>query len=159
MKKQALRPAAVDALALQGKSVKLVVARWHIDITTELETAAIAQLRLHGIRDICVHQVPGCFELPLAAQLVARPEKVDAVVALGCVIRGETPHFEYICQACCNGLLQVSLQQSKPVGFGVITANSTAEAKARSSTHNNKGQEAANAVAEMLSQIHSFSKT
>ena len=153
MKKQ-LPLLSVDPLVLKNKRVDLLVARWHTDITSKLEAAATNCLRAKGLSCIFVHRVPGCFELPLAARCLAERPEVDALVALGCVIQGETPHFTYVCRACCDGLLQVSLQCRKPLGLGVITAKTLQQAQARSSTEYNKGEEAAVAAVDMLMLMH-----
>ena len=139
-----------DSLLLRKKRVGILVAQWHNEITSKLESSATNYLRSKYVSDIFVHYVPGCFELPLAAKLVAKRAKVDAIVAIGCVIQGETPHFTYVCRACCDGLLQVSLEYQKPLGLGVITAKTLHQAEVRSSSEYNKGQEAASAVAKML---------
>jgi 6,7-dimethyl-8-ribityllumazine synthase len=95
-------------------------------------------------------RVPGSFELPLAAKRAALSKKYDGIVALGCVMRGETPHFEYISSAVSNGLGQVGLETGVPVGFGVLTVDTVQQAMDRSGESGNKGVEAATAVLEMI---------
>ncbi len=95
-------------------------------------------------------RVPGAFELPLAAQTLAKTGNYDAIVALGCVIRGETPHFDYVSQAATHGLLRVTLDTGLPVAFGVLTTEDLAQAEARAGgTHGNKGFDAAQTAVEM----------
>ena len=95
-------------------------------------------------------RVPGSFEIPLAAKRAALSKKYDAVVALGCVLRGETPHFEYISRAVSNGLQRVALETGIPVGFGVLTADTVEQAMERSGDSGNKGFEAAMAAYQMI---------
>ena len=96
-----------------------------------------------------IYRVPGAFELPLAAQKLSK--KHEAVICLGAIIRGETPHFDYICAATSKGLMQVGLTTGKPIIFGVLTTNTLAQAKARAGKTNNKGLEAAKAAVQVLS--------
>lgn len=95
-----------------------------------------------------VYRVPGAFELPLAAQKLGK--KHTAVICLGAVIRGETPHFDYVCAETARGIMQVGLKSGKPVIFGVLTTDTVAQAEARSSKQNNKGIDAAAAAIKML---------
>lgn len=144
----ALRPHGVP---LQEKKIGLLIAHWHAHITTRLQVAATKYLHEQGITKLIQQQVPGCFELPLVAQLWAQRKDIDGIVALGCILQGETPHFDYICHACAEGLLQVSLRYHKPIGFGVITAHTMEQALARSTQQaSNKGREAAAAVVDIL---------
>ncbi|MEY4931381.1 MAG: hypothetical protein RI909_2105 [Bacteroidota bacterium] len=95
--------------------------------------------------------MPGSFELPLAAQWMAEKKDIDAVICLGCVIQGETPHFDYICQAVANGIMKVNLKTNKPVAFGVLTTLNKKQAMDRAGgKYGNKGEEAAITVAKML---------
>lgn len=112
---------------------------------------------LAGARRALKHQdlvnlirVPGSFEIPLAAKRAALSEKYDGIVALGCVLRGETPHFEYISAAVSNGLSQVALETGIPIGFGVLTVETVEQAMERSGESGNKGFEAATAALEMV---------
>ncbi|HLS99104.1 MAG: 6,7-dimethyl-8-ribityllumazine synthase [Porticoccaceae bacterium] len=134
--------------------IAIVVSRWNSEITESLLRGALATLARQGIPDdnILVARVPGAFELPLAAQKVAASGRIDAVIALGCVIRGDTPHFDYVCSECTRGLGRVSLDSGLPVGFGLLTCDDLAQAQARSADNSeNKGEEAALTVLEMLS--------
>lgn len=139
-----------------GARVCLLVSAWYPEITGRLRDAALARLRSGGIPQdrIRVLEVPGAFELPQAALWVAQAGDAEAVVALGCIIRGETPHFEYVASACAQGLMQVALTTGVAITFGVITADSVAQAQARSGPSEgkggNKGTEAAAAALSML---------
>lgn len=98
-------------------------------------------------------RVPGAFELPLAAKHAAMSKKFDGIVALGCVLRGETPHFDYVCSSVTYGLSRVALDSLVPIGFGVLTVNTVEQAMNRSGESGNKGSEAAQAVIQMASLI------
>lgn len=126
--------------------IGIVVAEWNAPITDALFEGAYTTLRQHGVKEenIVVTHVPGSFELPTGADFQLRKCHVDASICLGCVIQGETRHFDFICQAVSNGLVNLSLQQGKPVIFGVLTTNTLQQAEARSGgEHGNKGVEAA----------------
>lgn len=137
-------------------SIAIVVSRWNSQITENLLKGALAALERQGVSDdnISVYRVPGAFELPLAAQKVGEDTDVDAVIALGCVIRGDTPHFDYVCNECTRGIGQVGLELSLPIGFGLLTCDDLAQAEARSGDNReNKGEEAALTVLEMISLL------
>ena len=134
----------------------VIATTWYPELVERLEAAALDTLRAAGVDDdrILVVKVPGAYELPQAAGWVARADDVDAIVALGCVIQGETPHFDFVSAACCEGLMQVALETGVPVGLGVITANTRDQAEARASADaagkgGNKGIEAADAALRM----------
>lgn len=134
----------------------IAVARFNSFIVDQLLEGAIDVLRKHGVmdKDIMVIKVPGAFELPLAVQKIASGDDCDAVIALGAVIRGGTPHFEYVAGECVKGLSQVSLASSKPVSFGVLTVDSIEQAIERAGTKaGNKGAEAAITAIEMVSLL------
>src|SRR5262245_47563925 len=120
--------------AASGLKVAVLVAQWHGDVTGRLCAAALETLEGLGVKgdDVTVVPVPGAFELPQAALYVARAGLADAVVALGCVVRGETPHFDYIASSCAQGLLRAAQDTGIPVTFGVITADTMEQAAARS---------------------------
>lgn len=131
----------------------LVVARFNSFVVDSLLAGALDTLRRHGIPDeqIDVYHVPGAFEIPVTVQKVAQGP-VDAVIALGAVIRGGTPHFEYVAGECVKGLSAVSLSSGKPVAFGVLTVDTIEQAIERSGTKaGNKGSEAALTALEMVS--------
>ncbi len=123
----------------------IVASEYNSVIMDGLIAGAKRALRHHEVRLI---RVPGAFELPLAAKRIAK--SVDAIVALGCVLRGDTPHFEYISAAASNGLTQVALETGVPVGFGVLTVDTVEQAAQRSGESGNKGFEAATAALEMI---------
>jgi len=130
----------------QGMRFGIVVSEWNDEITFELCRGAIDTLKKHGADDddIDIHYVPGSFELPLGAQFVAQAGNVDAVICLGCVIQGETRHFEFICNAAADGITNVGLKFDLPVIFGVLTPDTWQQAKDRAGgKHGNKGDEAA----------------
>ena len=132
----------------KGLSFAIVVARFNSGITEKLLAGAREALSDAGAKSSKVFWVPGAFELPLAAQKLARA--FDGVIALGAVIRGETPHFEWVAGAAAQGLQRVSLDTGKPVAFGVLTTNTLAEAEARAGgAHGNKGYDAAMTAIEM----------
>lgn len=133
--------------------IAVVVAEWNREITFALRDGVLDFLNKMGLteKNILVHYVPGAFELPLSSMWCATQKNIDAVIAIGCVIQGETPHFDFISQACANGILQVSLKTKKPVVFGVLTTTNLKQAKERSGgKHGNKGTEAAETVLKML---------
>jgi 6,7-dimethyl-8-ribityllumazine synthase len=124
----------------------VVVADWNAEITHKLYEGCVETLEKHGAEAENIHtlQVPGSFELPVGAKLLAGRHSVDAVICLGCVIKGETDHNEYINQRVANGLTTLSIATSRPFIFGVLTPNDEAQAKDRAGgKHGNKGVEAA----------------
>lgn len=124
----------------------IVVSDWNREITWELLNGAVKTLQKHGTTDKNIHikHVPGSFELTLGAQLIAENDDVDAVICLGCVIQGETPHFTYICQGVTQGITQLNLEYNMPFIFGVLTVDSQEQARERAGgIHGNKGDEAA----------------
>jgi len=133
--------------------IAIVTAHWNTHITQALEDGAVDCLRQHGLSDkhIRIEKVAGSYELPLAAQWLATEWKADAVIALGCLIKGETPHFEYISEAVAHGLMEVTLKLNKPMIFGVITVLTEQQALDRAGgIHGNKGVEAAVTALQML---------
>jgi 6,7-dimethyl-8-ribityllumazine synthase len=132
--------------------VGVVVSRFNGDITTRLLEGALAALEEAGVdrARVDVMQVPGAFELPLGAMAMAKTRRYACVVALGCVIRGDTPHFEYIAQEAASGLQLAALETGVPVAFGVLTCDSRMQAEARAGgRHGNKGADAAQSALEM----------
>lgn len=111
--------------------IAIISSSWHLDICKDLIAGASRALKDAGITDITVIHVPGSFEIPLAAQ-IAFEQGYDAVVAVGLVLKGETPHFDYVCQGVTQGILDVSLKFSRPIGFGVLMCNTLEQAIARS---------------------------
>jgi 6,7-dimethyl-8-ribityllumazine synthase len=132
--------------------IAIVVSRFNDFVTERLLEGARAVLREQGIveTDVELLRVPGAFEIPLAAQRIAETGRVAAVICLGCLIRGATPHFDYIASACAHGITQAAAATGIPMTFGVLTTNSVEEALERAeSNDSNKGREAAVAAVEM----------
>ena len=141
---------------LPGARFALLAARFNSFIVQHLIEGALDSLRRHGVADseIDLIWVPGAFELPLAAQRLAASERYDGIIALGAIIRGGTPHFEYVASECVKGLASVSLEYDLPLGFGVLTVDTIEQAVERAGTKaGNKGVEAALAVLEMISLL------
>ena len=137
----------------------VVVARWNSFVVDSLEAGAIDTLKRHGAReeDITVVRLPGAFEMPLVLDKVAAKGEYDAIVALGAVIRGGTPHFEYVAGEATKGMAQVSLQTGVPLTFGLLTVDSIDQAIERSGTKaGNKGAEAAMSAIEMVNLLKQF---
>ncbi|HNW77500.1 MAG TPA: 6,7-dimethyl-8-ribityllumazine synthase [Candidatus Competibacteraceae bacterium] len=141
----------------QDARFALVAARFNSFIVQSLISGAADALRRHGVADANIHLIwaPGAFELPLVAQRLAASERYDGIVALGAVIRGGTPHFEYVASECTKGLASVALEYDLPIGFGVLTVDSIDQAVERAGTKaGNKGADAAMSVLEMVSLLH-----
>ncbi len=132
--------------------IGIVVSQWHHDITDVLLSGALLYLKSQRIttKNIRIDFVPGSFELPLGAQWQLE-QGVDATICLGCVIKGETKHFDFICNAVAMGIKDLNLKFSKPVMFGVLTPNTLKQAQQRAGgKHGNKGHDAAQAAVQML---------
>lgn len=130
----------------KGLRIGIAVAEWNRNITGALMKGAIATLLKHDVteEDIIVQHVPGTFELTYASAYLAEQHEVDAVIAIGCVIRGDTPHFDYICQGVTQGITQLNVDGFVPVIFGVLTTETMLQAEERAGgKHGNKGTEAA----------------
>ena len=153
-KKQNLSKFSAFSHTLSSKtSIGIIVSEWNPEITDALCDGAVNTLIEQGIKksSLQIHRVPGSFELPLGAQFLIEGAEVDAAICLGCVIQGETRHFEFICQAVSQQILQLSLDYNIPVIFGVLTTDTFEQAKERSGgKHGNKGVEAAIAAIKML---------
>lgn len=148
-------PAGGDIRA-EGLQVAVVAASWHEEVMDGLVAGATAACTRSGALSV-LYRVPGTFELPLAAQAAAAGG-FDAVVALGVVIRGGTPHFEYVCQAATSGLSRVALDTGVPVGFGVLTCDDEAQALDRAGlpgSREDKGREAAEAALSLALTLRS----
>lgn len=137
----------------ENGKIGIVVSRWNSSITEKMLTGALKVLKGNGISEdnILIARCPGSFELPLAVQSVMDSKELDGVIALGVVIRGGTPHFEYVCDAVTQGILQINLKKRKPVAFGVLTTDNVKQALERVGEEGNKGGEAALALLEMIS--------
>jgi 6,7-dimethyl-8-ribityllumazine synthase len=142
-----------------GLKVGVVVGRFNDFITSKLHGGALDALKRHGVdqKDIEVAYVPGAFEIPLVASKMANSGKYDAVITLGAVIRGSTPHFDYVCNEAAKGVSQASMQSGIPVIFGVITTDTIEQAIERAGTKaGNKGWEAATGAIEMATLMNNF---
>ncbi len=131
----------------------IVVSEWNSDITEALLTGAVETLRAAGCLDanIVIKYVPGTFELTLGSQFFAEYTDVDAVIALGCVIQGETRHFDFVCQGATQGIVQLQIQWNMPISFGVLTTEDRQQALDRAGgKYGNKGHEAAAAAIQMV---------
>tara|TARA_R110002020_G_scaffold107336_1_gene249349 strand:+ start:1248 stop:1724 length:477 start_codon:yes stop_codon:yes gene_type:complete len=138
---------------ISDKTFGIIVSEWNEDVTEALYSGAYQTLIENGAKkeNIIRKNVPGSFELTLAAQWLAQEENIDAVICLGCVIQGETKHFDFICDAVAHGITNVGLKYNKPVIFGVLTPNTQQQAMDRAGgKHGNKGDEAAITAVKML---------
>ena len=146
--------ATIEGQFASGKGhYTLVVGRWNSFVVEHLLDGAIDTLRRHGISDeqMKIVRVPGAFEIPLMCQRIAKVGGTDAIIALGAVIRGGTPHFEHVAGECTKGIAHVSLEHGLPISFGVLTVDSIEQAVERSGTKaGNKGAEAAASAIEMV---------
>ncbi len=146
-------------MVVSGARFCVVVARWNSFVVDSLEAGAIDTLRRHGARDedITVVRLPGAFEMPLVLDKVAAKGGFDAIVALGAVIRGGTPHFEYVAGECVKGMAQVTLKYGVPIAFGVLTVDTIEQAIERAGTKaGNKGGEAAASAIEMVNLLRAI---
>ena len=131
--------------------IGLAVSKWNPDITHALRDGALAVLKTAGVEDVLIHDVPGSFELPLACQWLLKHGGCDAVIAIGSVIRGQTAHFDFVCQSAASGVLKAGMDADRPAIFCVLTDDNIEQSRARSGgVHGNKGIEAAVAALEML---------
>jgi 6,7-dimethyl-8-ribityllumazine synthase len=134
----------------------LVVGRWNSFVVEHLLEGALDTLKRHGVpeKNITIVRAPGAFEIPLVCKKVAASGDADAIIALGAVIRGGTPHFEYVAGECTKGLAMVTMEYGIPVAFGVLTVDTIEQAVERSGTKaGNKGEEAAMSALEMVSLL------
>jgi len=151
--------APVEAVDGSGMRFGVVVARFNQDITEPLLEGVLSTFAAQGVADdaVSVVRVPGAFELPLIAQRLARSGTVDGVVCLGAVIRGDTPHFEYVAGEAARGLQEVALATGIPVVFGILTTNTHAQAVDRiGGSEGHKGEEAAGTALEMVALLRSL---
>lgn len=146
----------------EGRRLGVVVSRFNESITRALLEGALDALVRHGVRfdDIDVLWVPGAWELPLAVRAAMATERYDAIVALGAVIRGDTPHFDYVAGEASRGLADASVEGEIPIGFGVLTCDTMEQAEARAGgAHGNKGWDAALAALEMIELMQQLDVT
>lgn len=143
----------------KGKKIAIVISRFNEAISKNLLTGAVDCLTRHGVADdsIDVYWTPGSFEIPNILANLLKKSKYDGFVALGVIIRGETPHFEYIASEVSKGIASLSIQSGIPIGFGVITADTVEQAKDRAGVKaGNKGWDAALSVLEMVDLINNI---
>ncbi|BCE00162.1 6,7-dimethyl-8-ribityllumazine synthase [Marinicellulosiphila megalodicopiae] len=143
-------------LVANDKKFAIVVGRWNSFIVEDLLEGALDCLKRHGIKEdqITIIRAPGAFEIPLVVKKVAKAQKPDAIITLGAVIRGGTPHFEYVSGACTNGIASLNLELDIPVTFGVLTVDSIEQAIERAGCKaGNKGEEAAITALEMVNLL------
>lgn len=143
-------------LVSKDKKYAIVVARFNHFITDRLVEGCLDALKRHEVKDeeIFIVRVPGAFEIPLVAKKLAKKEDVDAVICLGAVIRGDTPHFDYVCAEVSKGVASVGLESEKPVIFGVVTTDNIDQAVQRAGVKSgNKGAEAAISAIEMANLV------
>lgn len=143
-------------LTVAGAKFGIIVSRFNSFVVDSLLAGALDALKRHGAqdKDVDIIKVPGAFEMPLVAQKLAEKKQYDAIVALGAVIRGGTPHFEYVASECTKGLAQVSMQHGVPVAFGVLTVDTIEQAIERAGTKaGNKGVEAVMSAIEMVNLL------
>ncbi len=148
-------------LNIRSARIALLVSRFNSFIVESLLNGAVDTLKRHGAEhhDLQIVRVPGAFEMPLAAKRLAASQRYDAIIALGAVIRGGTPHFEYVAGECTKGLATVSMQYDLPVAFGVLTVDSIEQAIERAGTKaGNKGVEAAMSAIEMINVLREIGK-
>ena len=141
-------------LSIQNKKIAIVAGRFNSLISKQLIDGAVDALKRHGLNEdnIQLAWVPGAFEIPLIAQQFAKKDDIDAIICLGAVIRGSTPHFDFVANEVSKGIAHVSLDHQKPIAFGVLTTDSIEQALERAGTKaGNKGADAAVTVIEMLS--------
>jgi 6,7-dimethyl-8-ribityllumazine synthase len=147
---------ATPDLSGEDLHVAVVVSRYNEDVSKRLLRGALGALTEHGVEDPDVYWVPGALELPVTALALAEKGGHDAIVCLGCVIRGETYHFEIVAGQSAAGLMQVQLDTGVPVTFGVLTVEDRDQAQARSGPKNNKGAEAAEAAIEIANLLRTI---
>lgn len=131
----------------------IITAKWNSEITSALDEGALAFLEAHGVqqKQCYQHQVPGSFELPLGIQYLAEHTSVQGIIAIGCLVQGETPHFHYIAETVTDKISNLNLRYHMPISYGVLTVNTQEQAKARAGgQQGNKGEEAASAMLQML---------
>ncbi len=148
-------------LTLRGARIALLVSRFNSFVVESLLSGAIDTLKRHGAEehDLTIIRVPGAYEMPIAAKRLAAAQRYEAIIALGAVIRGGTPHFEYVAGECTKGLSSVSLQYDVPIAFGVLTVDSIEQAIERAGTKaGNKGAEAAMSAIEMVNLLREIGK-
>ena len=146
-------PTALNAKISKTTKIAVIAARFNQSIVEKLLTGCLNRLQELGVTpsQISIHHVPGAFELPLAAKWAAQSKKFAAVICLGAVIRGQTPHFDFVAGQAARGISRVSLDEELPIIFGVLTTNNESQARARAGgKHGHAGRRAADAAVEMI---------
>ncbi len=150
------------SLISQGKRYGIVISRFNEFISSRLLSGAVDTLLRHGVKEeeVEIYWIPGSFEVPMAASKVAQKKDIDGIICLGTLIRGDTPHFDYIAKEVSKGIAEVSLRSGKPVIFGIITADTLEQAIERAGTKaGNKGRDAALAVIEMVNLLENIGRS
>ena len=148
-------------LVSEGKRYGIVISRFNEFISSKLLEGAVDTLLRHGVKEdeVEVYWVPGSFEIPLVANILAQRKDIHGILCLGTLIRGDTPHFDYIAKEVSKGIAEVSLKNDKPVAFGIITADTIEQAVERAGTKaGNKGRDAALAIIEMVNLLGKMGK-
>jgi len=148
-------------LSAAGKRFAIIVSRFNELVSERLMEGAMDKLIRSGVKkdDIDVARVPGSFEIPLVAKVLAKTKKYDAIICVGAIIKGDTPHFDYIASESAKGIAQVSLESGIPIEFGIITAETPEQAMERAGIkRGNKGAQAAESAIEMVSVLEKLAK-
>jgi len=143
-----------------GLKIGIAVSRFNTVITENLLKGAVDRLVSFGVADLSIDVVwvPGAFELPQTLHIMEKTGDYDGVMALGCVIRGDTPHFDYVCNAAGSGITRLGLSSETPVVFGVLTCDTFEQAQARAGVKSNKGIEATDSLVELINAFKAFKK-
>lgn len=150
-------PVAPDLTLVPAPKLAMLVSRFNTEVTHGLRDGALEWLENHGIRDVDVFDAPGAFELPLMAQALAKTGTYEGVVCLGCVIKGDTAHFEFISLGTTVGIMQAQLATETPISFGILTTYTDGQAEVRSRNDvYNKGREASAACVETLAFLRNI---
>ena len=157
--KQGIQEVSTNTV-VDDATVGIVVSRWNSMITEAMLEGAISTLVANGVKkdSITIVRCPGSYEIPLSAQWLLETKRYEGVIALGVVIRGGTPHFDYVCDAVNQGVLELNLRFSTPVAFGVLTTDDVQQALDRVGDKGNKGSEAALALLEMITVRRSLTE-
>lgn len=152
-------PVGPDLVLVPAPKLAILVSRFNTEVTHGLRDGALKWLEEHGVRDVDVFDAPGAFELPLMAQALAKSEIYEGIICLGCVIKGDTAHFEFISLGTTMGIMQAQLSTETPISFGVLTTytDDQAQSRSRDDAHN-KGREASAACVEALAFLRNVPK-
>ncbi len=148
----------INVISYTNFHISVVVSKFNYDITYALLQGCLEQLEYHGLTcPIDIYWVPGVFEIPITAKriILQKKKQVDALIALGAVIRGDTPHFDYVSSGCVQGLMNVMMTYNLPISFGILTTDNLKQAKQRSGgKYGNKGSEVATSILNLLNVYH-----